>query len=145
MKLFKLLFLVAIAVFFSACSSPAGSDANSNAVSNGGSTQATQGNDPSSSAQNECDMGSDFDLEYWKDKIYVNGTLPPQHRVESNHIGLQSNASDTLEFYLTIQKNGNKMIVNKDAGWGPKNNWFEIDSIKKTSNNRVDIKLKSIK
>ncbi len=145
-KIMFVMFAVSV-MWLVSCSNPSDSVNNwEPTVSNGGSTQVIQGGGSQSNQKpNECDIGGDFDLEYWKDKIYVNRTLPPQCRVESNHIGLQSNVSDTLEFYLTIQINGNKMIVNKDARWGPKNNWFEIDSIKKTSNNRVDIELKPIK
>lgn len=173
MKSLKLLIFAALAILFFACSSPAGSDANSTTVTNGTQnptsaptpTSNPNGNDNGNENQNgdgnnqevnngnenggsqptlksnECDMGGDFNLEDWKDKIYVDGTLPSQSTFISNFIGLCG--TSVKEFHLKIQKKGNKMVANKDTGWGAINNWFEIQSVVKTSDNRIDVTLKN--
>lgn len=158
MKSLKLLIFAALAILFFACSSPAGSDANSTTVTNGTQnptsaptpTSNPNGNENGGSsttlAPNECDMGGDFNLEDWVSKIYVNNKQDESAYCASNIIVWHDDDFDSNnhKVYLYIKKIGNNLVVEKQQGsYTNRNSWFEIESVVKTSDNRIDVTLKN--
>lgn len=180
MKSLKLLIFAALAIFFFACSSPAGSDANSTTVTNGtqnhtsaptptsnpngnengnenqnggeNNQEVNNGNENGGSsttlAPNECDMGGDFNLEDWVGKIYVNNQLPQSthysnvyKKINWDSDAFETNSNHKVHLYIT--KNENKLIVEKNRAYSGNNQWFEIQSVVKTSDNRIDVTLKN--
>lgn len=142
MKSLKLLIFAALAILFFACSSPAGSDANSTTVTNGGSSQTTQGGGSQSNQKsNECDMGGDFDLNAYE--YYVLGEK--KHYTYSasfdkitwqNEITIESQTISDIG--LEFKKQGNFLIVEKRSA----SNSYRIDiSEVKKNGNRIDITL----
>lgn len=147
MKSLKLLIFAALAILFFACSSPAGSDANSTTVTNGGATQTIQGGGSQPTLKpNECDMGGDFNLEDWVGKIYVNNKQDESAYCASNIIVWHDDDFDSNnhKVYLYIKKIGNNLVVEKQQGsYTNRNSWFKINSVTKTNNNRIDIVIES--
>lgn len=178
MKSLKLLIFAALAILFFACSSPAGSDANSTTVTNetqnptsaptptsnpngndngnenqngdGNNQEVNNGNENGGSQptlkSNECDMGGDFNLEDWVGKIYVNNKQDESAYCISNRIPWHDDNFDTNNHvvYLYIKKIGNNLVVEKQQGsYTNRNSWFEIQSVVKTSDNRIDVTLKN--
>ena len=167
MKSLKLLIFAALAIFFFACSSPAGSDANSTTVTNGTQnptsaptpTSNPNGNDNGNENQNgdgnenggssttlapnECDMGGDFNLEDWVDKIYVNGKLCESTTYDSTFIGISWAKTITINsksvgVVLVFRKKSNILTAEKRAD--SEISQYNIQNVKKNGN-RIDVTL----
>lgn len=144
MKSLKLLIFAALAILFFACSSPAGSDANSTTVTNGGSSQTTQGGGSQSNQKsNECDMDGDFNLEDWVGKIYVNGKLCESTTYDSTFITISWEKTITINsksvgVVLVFRKKGNILTAEKRAD--SEISQYNIQNVKKNGN-RIDVTL----
>lgn len=173
MKSLKLLIFAALAILFFACSSPAGSDANSTTVTNGtqnptsaptptsnpngnenenqngdgNNQEVNNGNENGGSsttlAPNECDMGGDFNLEDWKDKIYVNGKLCESTTYDSTFIGISWAKTITINsksvgVVLVFRKKSNILTAEKRVD--SEISQYNIQNVKKNGN-RIDVTL----
>lgn len=156
-KIMFVMFAISV-MWLASCSNPSDSVNNwEPTVSNGGSTQVSQGSGNGNGNQthnqqqyNSCDMGGYFNLQDWEGKIYVNNQLPQSTHYDNRYekINWDSDAFETNsnhKVHLYITKNENKLVVEKNNNeiYSGNNQWFEIQSVVKTNNNRIDVTLKA--
>ncbi len=112
-----------------------GENNNGNENQNGSS-----GGSSTTSTSNKCDMGCDFDLAYYADKIYVNGTPAQWSRYDTkwNTIPWKDEHHACGKVYLIISKQGNELIVEKNPNYDI-TRLFNILKVEKTSEDRIDI------
>ena len=142
-KIMIVMFAVSV-MWLASCSNPSDSVNNwEPTVSNGGSTQVTQGNEPSQSTKkpNECDMGENFDLnayEYYVlgEKKHYTYSASFDKIIWQNEITIESQTISDIG--LEFKKQGNFLIVEKRGASNSRR--IDISEVKKNGN-RIDITL----
>ncbi len=122
-----------------------GQNENGGENNNGNENQNGSGGGSSTTlAANECDMGCDFDLAYYADKIYVNGTSPRSSTYDSEYKKIAWWNSQIYQgVYLYIHKEGNKLVVEKNPHYAI-TRLFNILKVEKTSDDRIDVTIEQV-
>ena len=113
---------------------------------NGNENQNGSGGGSSTTlAANECDMGCDFDLAYYADKIYVNGTPAEWSRYDTKWdvIPWTHEHHACGKIYLDFYKSGNKLIAKKSPNYDI-TRLFNILKVEKTSDDRIDVTIERV-
>lgn len=124
---------------------PSGDENNGNENGGGQNENGGGGSSSTTSTSNKCDMGCDFDLAYYADKIYVNGTPAQWSRYDTqfNVIPWKDEHHACGRVHLIISKQGNELVVEKNPNYDI-TRLFNILKVEKTSEDRIDITIERV-